>query len=175
MVARLLQLDARLTERLSIAAEPGARRRLAAFLGHTGDSWYIGVVMLLLYLFAPAFWKTRAVAFVAAILITAVVVIAIKTLFRRQRPVGEWGQIYRKTDPHSFPSGHAARAVMMAMLAIGMGPAWLGWALLFWAPLVGFARIATGLHYVSDVVAGWLVGLMMGVLIMQGIQIYNLL
>jgi membrane-associated phospholipid phosphatase len=40
---------------------------------------------------------------------------------------------------------------------------------------VGFARIATGLHYVSDVVAGWVVGLIMGVLILQGIQFYNLL
>jgi undecaprenyl-diphosphatase len=175
MVAKMLELDARLTAQLAIATERGPRQRFIALLGHTGDSWYIGVVMLLLYLFAPAFWKTRAVAFVAAILVTAVVVITIKTLFRRQRPEGSWGQIYRKTDPHSFPSGHAARAVMMAVLALGMGPAWLGWVLLFWAPLVGFARIATGLHYVSDVVAGWVVGLIMGVLILQGIQFYNLL
>ena len=49
------------------------------------------------------------------------VVLAIKFLVRRERPQGEWGGIYRNTDPHSFPSGHAARAFLIAVVASALG------------------------------------------------------
>ena len=66
-----------------------------------------------------------------AIVGLAVLVMAIKFTIRRRRPDGEWGGLYRSTDPHSFPSGHAARAVLIAVLAIGLGPAWLAILLAF--------------------------------------------
>jgi undecaprenyl-diphosphatase len=100
----------------------------------------------------------------SAILVTAALVMAIKFTVRRRRPEGEWGQIYRKTDPHSFPSGHAARATMLAVLALGLGPMWFSVLLLIWAPLVTLARVAMGLHYLSDVVAGALLGILIGLL-----------
>ena len=69
----------------------------------------------------------------SGILILAALVLAIKFLVRRQRPEGEWGAIYRNTDPHSFPSGHAARAVLLAGLfwarghpAVGLDTGHLG-------------------------------------------------
>jgi len=111
---------------------------------------------------------------ILGILLSAVVVLLIKFSVRRQRPEGEWGQIYRRTDPHSFPSGHAARALMLALVALGLGPAWFGWLLLAWAPLVGLARVATGLHYVSDVLAGWALGLLMGAVTLQVVGIIGL-
>ena len=48
----------------------------------------------------------------------AALVLVLKFLIRRRRPEGEWGGIYRQTDPHSFPSGHAARSVLIAVLAV---------------------------------------------------------
>jgi len=89
-------------------------------------------------------------------------VLLIKLVVRRRRPEGEWGAIYRSTDPHSFPSGHAARAILLAMLAAAWGPGWLAAVLLPWAPLVALARVAMGLHYLSDVVAGAALGLAAG-------------
>ena len=83
---------------------------------------------------------------------------AIKFTVRRSRPEGEWGSIYRSTDPHSFPSGHAARAAMLAVLALGLGPVWFAVVLLIWAPLVALARVAMGLHYLLDALAGVLIG-----------------
>jgi undecaprenyl-diphosphatase len=92
----------------------------------------------------------------------AIVVLGVKLLIRRRRPEGEWGAIYRSTDPHSFPSGHAARAFLLAVLAVAWGSAVLAGILIVWAPLVALSRVAMGLHYLSDVVGGALLGLIAG-------------
>ena len=80
------------------------------------------------------------------------------------------GGIYRNTDPHSFPSGHAARAFLIAAVASVLAPAWLGIILWIWAPLVSLARVAMGVHYVSDVLAGALLGIAVALI---GLQIYE--
>lgn len=159
---KLLETDHRLTRRMRIAERPGLLRSAAAVLAHSGDSWFWLIGLLVLGLLGDGYWRFRALAFGLCILVGAVLVLAIKFVIRRRRPEGEWGAVYRSTDPHSFPSGHAARAVMLAVLALGMGPAWLGALLLVWAPLVGLARIAMGVHYLSDVLAGWFLGALMG-------------
>jgi undecaprenyl-diphosphatase len=104
----------------------------------------------------------RAVVLIVAILLTAIIVSIVKITVRRKRPEGEWGKFYRSTDPHSFPSGHAVRAVMLAVVVLGFGPLWLGLLLLLWAPLVGLARVAMGVHYLYDVLAGMVMGLVIG-------------
>jgi len=49
------------------------------------------------------------------------------------------------------------------VMAIGLGPAWLAIALLAWAPLVSLARAAMGVHYFSDVLAGMVLGVVIGI------------
>ncbi len=158
----LLEADARWSRRLLLAEPAGPRRKLAALLAHSGDSWFWGLGLGATWLLGSAAWKAWALRMLAAILFTALVVMALKFTFRRRRPEGEWGTIYRLTDPHSFPSGHAARAFLLATLALAWGPAWLGTMLLPWAPLVALARVAMGVHYLSDVVAGAVLGLVIG-------------
>jgi undecaprenyl-diphosphatase len=103
------------------------------------------------------------VRFIVAILVLAVLVMVTKFTIRRSRPEGDWGAVYRKTDPHSFPSGHAARAALIATLALLWCPLAIGLALTLWAFLVCLARIAMGVHYPSDVLAGAVLGLVFGV------------
>lgn len=158
----LLELDARLSARLRVAEMPGKRRRLAILFGHSGDSWFWLAGLLIVVWLGDAAWRQMGIALILGILLTALVVLGIKFSVRRQRPEGEWGQLYRRADPHSFPSGHAARAAMLAVVALAFPPAWFGSLLVVWAPLVGLARVATGLHYVSDVIVGWLLGILMG-------------
>ncbi len=167
MIAEILTLDRRLTDCLRIAERPGPLRSLAALLAHSGDSWFwFAGLVLLLWLGTPN-WRHRAAIMLVSILATAVFVLAIKFSVRRRRPEGEWGGIYRSTDPHSFPSGHAARAVLLAVLALGLGPAWFGLALLIWAPLVALARVAMGVHYLSDILAGAVLGLAIGLVVLR--------
>lgn len=163
----ILQLDSRLSDDLRVAEQPGLRRSFAVFFAHSGDSWFWGAGLIVLWFLGNQFWKDWAVILLAGISVLAAVVLAIKFLVRRRRPEGEWGGIYRNTDPHSFPSGHAARAFLIAGLAVALGPPWLALLLWIWAPLVSLARVAMGLHYVSDIVAGAVLGLFMGMLTLQ--------
>ncbi len=159
---RLLEADHRLSRGMRVAERPGPLRSAAAILAHSGDSWFWLIGLAAVGLLGDGYWRFRALAFALFIVIGAALVLVIKFAIRRRRPEGEWGAVYRSTDPHSFPSGHAVRAVMLAVLALGLGPLWLGVLLLAWAPLVGLARIAMGVHYLSDVLAGWVLGAIFG-------------
>jgi membrane-associated phospholipid phosphatase len=161
--ARLLEADTRYSNQLRYAEQPGPLRRLAIFLAHSGDSWFWGLGLLLLWLVGEPAQKQLALQLVAGIAITAIIALALKRLIRRARPEGDWGALYRRTDPHSFPSGHAARMAMLVVLVGALGPAWAAWLLLVWAPLVALARVAMGVHYLSDVIGGALLGVVIGV------------
>jgi membrane-associated phospholipid phosphatase len=159
----LLEWDARGSNALCVAEKPGPLRTLAAIFAHSGDSWFWALGMALLWLFAPL-WKQWAVFQFWWISVLAFLVIVLKFIIRRRRPEGEWGAIYRNTDPHSFPSGHAARAFLIAMLASLLGPDWLAAVLWVWAPLVSLARVAMGVHYISDIIAGAILGIIIALL-----------
>jgi undecaprenyl-diphosphatase len=159
---RLLAADRAWSARLRRAEHPGWLRRVAIFLAHSGDSWFWGVGLLLAWWLGGPAWKHAAPRLLLAIGFTAVVVLAIKRLVKRARPAGEWGALYRRTDPHSFPSGHAARMAMLLVVAIATGPLGLAWLLVLWAPLVALARVAMGVHYLSDIAGGAALGLLLG-------------
>jgi undecaprenyl-diphosphatase len=164
MRQRLLAFDDRFAWLSGLVKDSPTFRGLAVVLAHSGDSWLLLPLLALLWWFGQGEWKTLALAMIVGIALTALVVFAVKLSVRRSRPQGEWGRIYRSTDPHSFPSGHAARAMLLAVIALGLGPLWLGLLMLIWAPLVGMARVAMGVHYPSDVAAGMLLGALMGLL-----------
>jgi undecaprenyl-diphosphatase len=162
VIKKILELDETLSYKMRVAEKPGPLQKIANLIGHTGDSWYWGILLVIVLLLAPPVYKHWALVSLLAVGIGAGLVLLIKFTIRRKRPEGEMGQIYRKTDPHSFPSGHAARAIMLGVIALGIAPPWLGIILILWGPLVGLARIAIGVHYISDVLAGWLLGLLFG-------------
>lgn len=161
---RFLKLDTRLSTQLRVADRPGRLRQAAALFAHSGDSWFCLLALGLVAVLGDPFWRTRALIMIAAIFIGAVLVLGIKFSVRRKRPLGEWGLVYRKTDPHSFPSGHATRAFMLATIAVGSGLVWFGLLLMFWAPLVALSRVAMGVHFLSDILAGAVLGILLGVI-----------
>jgi undecaprenyl-diphosphatase len=166
MLQRIQELDDRFAESSQAKEQPSFIRALAVVLAHSGDSWFWLIGLGLIWWLGTDYWKQLALVMIIGIGVTALVVLVIKFTVRRRRPQGEWGRIYRSTDPHSFPSGHAARSTMLAVMVLGLGPLWLGLSLLLWAPLVGLARIILGVHYPSDILAGMALGIVMGGLVL---------
>lgn len=166
----IIALDARFSNQMRVAEKPGALRAIAVFFAHSGDSWFWGAALIILWFVSNSTWRRWEVVEFVGIGGLAALVMGIKFLVRRKRPEGEWGSIYRNTDPHSFPSGHAARAFLIAVVASVLAPPWLGILLWIWAPFVSIARVAMGVHYVSDVVAGAALGIAVALI---GLQIYE--
>ncbi|GAB3825912.1 phosphatase PAP2 family protein [Hymenobacter jeollabukensis] len=105
--------------------------------------------------------------------------VAAKVLLGRARPA-LWVSLAPETTP-SFPSGHAMGSAAV-MLAIGLLLAHSRWRWLLWTlgPLfalgVGCSRIYLGVHYPSDVVAGWIaaVGWVTGVYLLFSPALHRL-
>jgi len=97
----------------------------------------------------------------AGVYVTLVVLLAqllvhlVKRLVGRPRPACGAGVLARAVEPDrfSFPSGHAAAAMAVAL---GYAAAWpaLAPALLLLALVVGVSRAVLGVHYLGDVAAG---------------------
>jgi undecaprenyl-diphosphatase len=89
----------------------------------------------------------------------------LKQVFARARPEDADPALY--DGGWSFPSGHAMSAFVLAgvgaYLLLLVIRSWLRRSLLIagalaWSLLVGFSRLYLGVHYVSDVAAGFLIG-----------------
>jgi undecaprenyl-diphosphatase len=155
---KLLRAEDVITKRMVLPESHKPGIAWAKLISLSCDSWYWLVGLLAIWILEREPWRERAMLTGVAIVLLAVLVLGIKYLVKRQRPEGDWGQVYRALDPHSFPSGHAARAVCIALLGVYFGLGWLAVALIVWAVLVGWSRIALRLHYLVDVLAGWVVG-----------------
>jgi len=81
-----------------------------------------------------------------------------KLLFQRARPA-LWPSLVTETN-YSFPSGHAmgSLAVVAALILLLRGTRWR-WPLValggLFVAAVGLSRVYLGVHYPSDILAGW--------------------
>lgn len=74
------------------------------------------------------------------------------------------------TNSSSFPSGHALAGILLfGSLALMLGASRVRWPLRLWGGLgiaavgvtIGLSRVYLGVHFMSDVLASWLLGLTM--------------
>jgi undecaprenyl-diphosphatase len=90
----------------------------------------------------------------------------LKTLFQRKRPLSP---LLKAAKGLSFPSGHSIMAVtfyglLLYILLHTINAEWVKWllAILLIALiiLIGFSRVYLRVHYASDVLAGFIIGLL---------------
>jgi undecaprenyl-diphosphatase len=158
----LLEIDRKISNQICDLLTSNSSKKIASFIAHSGDSWFWLLGLGLLWYFGVEEWKNIAISIFLVILYTAILVFIIKILVRRERPQSDWGEVYRKTDPHSFPSGHAARGVAIGLVLLALGPNWLAAIIWVWALLLPLARVGLGVHYFFDVLAGSMIGLIVG-------------
>jgi undecaprenyl-diphosphatase len=112
-------------------------------------------------------WRAPSAAVTLLLAATAGLVASAKALAGRARPCHAltWAHVLRldfPTDP-SFPSGHAAGSFAFASFVFVLNRR-AGAPLLVVAALIALSRVALGVHYPSDVLAGAAIGGALGTL-----------
>jgi undecaprenyl-diphosphatase len=134
-----------------------------AFAGSVWVNWPIRVAVTML-LAVRRRWLQLS-AFALAVATSEPLIGLLKDFYRRPRPVGG---LYA-TDSFSFPSGHAiAGAVTAVGIVIALlppGPKRWRWEVqaAVFAGLMALSRTYLGVHWLSDVVAGTLLGVTLAV------------
>jgi len=158
-LGKLIAHDTLLSQRLGLAEREGLPRTLAILITRSGDGIVFLTLIAVMYLFSTTHGRAIIALWLATDFVVGVIVQTIKTVVRRERPVGEWGRFYRKFDPHSFPSGHSARGGVLTMIGWVLAPSWISIGFTLWGVLIAASRMILGVHYPSDVAAGYLLGI----------------
>lgn len=134
-----------------------------SFLGNGGWFWIVLVLLLMIRKRDRQTALTAALALLFSLLVANVV---LKPLIGRVRPYDLDAAIHLTIPPpagYSFPSGHA-QASFAAATAIYRNKKKAGKAALLLASLIALSRLYLCLHYPSDVLAGALFGIILGII-----------
>ena len=111
--------------------------------------------------------RSEAGLLVAVTVVAFAVRTAVKEVVARPRPPADLVEIIRQGDGFSFPSGHALHYAAFLGFLLLMLPSIVGpgrrrrlaqGALIAGMVIIGYSRVYLGLHWLSDVVAGYAYG-----------------
>ena len=130
-------------------------------LGNAGAIW---LLLGAIYMLVPGGRRMGAAIFAALALELLLCNVLLKPLVGRARPFQSDGSVSLLVScpgDFSFPSGHTgASFAAAAVMFFARSELW-GWALAL-AALIAFSRLYLYVHYPSDVLAGALLGILVG-------------
>jgi len=152
--------DQRVMRRLNRWKAPRWIRYWMLAATRMGDGWlWYSLGAILLVVGGPQRYSAVAAAGCAALAGVAVFKV-LKSLSRRQRPCQLephcWATIL-PPDQFSFPSGHTMTAFAIALVVSYFYPGLEG-PLYFLAASIALSRVVLGMHFLSDVLAGAVLG-----------------
>lgn len=158
--------DYRLMRKFHRWRAPGWLRILTILATRAGDGWLwygLGIVLLIY----GGERRYQAVGSAAAAALAGIILFRVlKKKSRRRRPCDIephcWSEIL-PPDKYSFPSGHSITAFAIA-ISVGSFYPQLQPCLLAVAVTIAFSRIILGMHFLSDVVVGSLIGVMLALI-----------
>jgi membrane-associated phospholipid phosphatase len=135
-----------------------------------GQGWVLGAIGLAVALIGHRLGRREllraGLVAVPALVASGLLARVVKILVGRPRPgvvdegLAHWGPSLA-AGYNSFPSGHATAAFTLAAVLAAASPSWR-LVLYSLAVLIAFSRVAVDAHFVSDVVAGGLLGWVAG-------------
>jgi undecaprenyl-diphosphatase len=149
-----------LVERCMANARSWRLMRAARITTRAGNGWLYPAASLVLLLASFQYAARCIVEAAISLAIAFTIYPSLKRLLARQRPCHDnslRSDAPPPLDRYSFPSGHAMTAAAFGVPIMIAAP-WCaplvigGWAVMSWS------RIALGHHYLSDIVAGTLIG-----------------
>lgn len=159
----------------------GMRNRIILFITFLGSHKFLIPANLLLigyFLFIRRLsWFSIRVAVIA--LSSLALMLLLKSLFKRKRPLSP---LIKAVKGLSFPSGHAITAVTFYGLVIYIisniiTPGILLYGLISFFVLliilIGFSRIYLRVHYPSDVLAGFIIGMLWLIISLETFNIFE--
>lgn len=121
----------------------------------------VPIVGLILFLNNKNTFKNDFLFFIIVLILGGFVIQVLKFIINRPRPINRFSNIKIVFEPlkeHSFPSGHA-QSIFTAGVFLSKKIKKLKWLFFLLAVLVGISRIYTGVHFLSDVIAGAIIGI----------------
>ncbi|CAL8327060.1 unnamed protein product [Boreogadus saida] len=165
----LLAIDISLSKRMGVCAYTssswGGCRSMVALLELTGFgiTWIIGTIVCLARSNTLA-GQEVLVNLLLALLLDIVTIAGVQRLVKRRGP---WEMTpgfldYVSMDMYSFPAAHASRAAMVSKFLLShlVLAVPLRILLVLWAFLVGVSRVMLGKHHLTDMVCGFVLGLL---------------
>lgn len=152
ILARLHHHDERMLLAFVARRHPRLDRVMRA-LTHLGDAFVTIALVVLLLAILPDAGAAAAITLVGSHLCVQLVKRTV-TRARPSLPVGA-SALVQPPDRFSFPSGHAAASLSVALAAAQILPPFAATLVLAVATLVGLSRCYLGVHYPGDVAAGW--------------------
>jgi undecaprenyl-diphosphatase len=160
-IIRLHHHDERALHAMVLRRHPRLDRAMHA-VTHLGDAAVtIGVTLALLLGAMPGLREAGMRAAFALVASHAVVQLLKRTISRaRPRMPEGFAALVQPPDRFSFPSGHAASSLSVALAVAAALPPVPTAALVAPALVVGLSRCYLGVHYPGDVIAGWMLALL---------------
>lgn len=155
----MLHFDKHLTERIRLAGQ--GTLPFWRWLASWGMGIFVVVAIILVVEGAMSWFEA-----LAPVACTHIITLIVQQVIRRERPPIAHSKIVMWTRTPSFPSAHSsgsmAFAITIAAATVGLGSIGLATALfvLVLAALIGVSRIVVGVHYFSDVMCGFLFGVL---------------
>lgn len=161
-LALVAEWDRRMASRAALLVRARAGWWTAWLLARSGDSYWWLAAGLFLWWRGEDFGRGFGLRILVVTLVAGLASGILKWLFKRGRPEGGTVLPVFALDRHSFPSGHATRTTALVVVLGAMVPLPRALVLALWVLSVGVSRVALGAHYASDIVAGWILGVSVG-------------
>jgi undecaprenyl-diphosphatase len=138
-------------------------------LDYLSSEFIVAGIAVLFFLFKKTKRKLL-IPLLSSFAAVAIVTFSLKYLIMRPRPI--FDSLLSPTSP-SFPSGHAS-FIFTPLVFFNKEYPSLKWAWLFLAIMVAFSRLYLGVHYLSDVIVGAIIGIGIGNFFIYSNSKYNI-